>query len=349
MSAFVSQRIEYIDAMRGFTMLLVVMAHVSQFCLGLHGYEGFSFNQMMTEFRMPLFFFVSGFVLFKPGYHWNLSNIVRFLQKKIMVQLITPTVFLFVSVYLRSLNFIDSLCNPMKEGYWFTYTLFVFFVFYIVAQCLLDVWQIRGWRKDVCLLLFACAVYVLGPLGYELPVNVRIIDALGTMQWQYFFYFMIGNRLRKHFERWERLMDGPLLVSVAIVVFFSFNIFRPFFWNFSPSLFCLLTALSGLLLVLAFFRTNAAVFSGGTVVGRLFQYVGKRTLDIYLLHYYFVFSNLGDVLPDFSLYKEPFSELLVSFAVSIIIIAFCLMISSILRLSPVIAHYGFGQKKLVGK
>ena len=140
-------------------------------------------------------------------------------------------------------------------------------------------------------------------------------------------------------------MDGPLLVSVAIVVFFSFNIFRPFFFFFSPSFFCVLTALSGLLLVLAFFRKNAAVFSGGTVVGRLSQYVGKRTLDIYLLHYYFVFSNLGEVLPDFSLYKEPFSELLVSFAVSIIIIAFCLLISAILRLSPVIAHYGFGQKK----
>ena len=63
MSVLKSQRIEYIDAMRGVTMLLVVMAHVSMFCLGLYGYNGFSFNKMLSEFRMPLFFFVSGFVL----------------------------------------------------------------------------------------------------------------------------------------------------------------------------------------------------------------------------------------------------------------------------------------------
>ena len=344
MSALKSQRIEYIDAMRGFTMLLVVMAHVSQFCLGLHGYDGFSFNKLMTEFRMPLFFFVSGFVLFKPNYQWNFRNICDFLKKKVMVQVVTPSVFFFVSIYFRDLNFVASICNSMKEGYWFTYTLFEFFLFYITFHCILDRWEIGNWKKDVLLLSLACVVYVIGPLCYKLSFDVRIMDAIGTMQWQYFFYFMIGNRLRKYFVQFERLLDGSLLVLIAILLFFSFNIFREFFWNLSPSLFCILTALSGLLLVLTFFRKNACTFSCKNKIGRMFQYVGKRTLDIYLLHYYFVFSNLKEVLPDFSLYNEPFSELFMSFVVSVIIIAFCLLISNVLRLSPVIAHYGFGQK-----
>lgn len=166
MSALKSQRIEYIDAMRGFTMLLVVMAHVSLFCLGLHGYDGFSFNQMMTEFRMPLFFFVSGFVLFKPNYHWTFHNICGFLRKKVMVQIVTPTVFFLVSIYLRDLNLMASICNSTKEGYWFTYTLFDFFLFYIVFHCVLDGWGIKSWKKDVLLLCLACVVYVVGPLCY---------------------------------------------------------------------------------------------------------------------------------------------------------------------------------------
>lgn len=52
-------RIEYIDAMRGFTMLLVVCSHVETFMVGS---PLKSINALLGEFQMPLFFFVSGFV-----------------------------------------------------------------------------------------------------------------------------------------------------------------------------------------------------------------------------------------------------------------------------------------------
>ena len=52
-----TQRIEYIDAMRGLTMLLVVIYHVSTFELG--GRDSYSF--FFSEFLMPLFFFCEWF------------------------------------------------------------------------------------------------------------------------------------------------------------------------------------------------------------------------------------------------------------------------------------------------
>lgn len=344
MSVLKSQRIEYIDAMRGFTMLLVVMAHVSMFCLGLYGYNGFSFNKMLSEFRMPLFFFVSGFVLFKSNYCWNLKNIGSFLRKKIVVQIVTPTFFFLVSIYLRELNLMDSICSPTKEGYWFTYALFEYFLLYIAFHCILDIVGIKGIWKDILLLLFSFLIYLVGLFSGRLPFDMQVLNAIGVAKWQYFIYFMMGNRLRKHFARFEQLLDGSFVVSLAVLLFFSFNIFQNFFWNLSNSLFNLLTALSGLLLVVAFFRKNADIFSSENTLGRVFQYVGKRTLDIYLIHYYIIFSNLKEVLPDFSHYNEPFSELLVSFVLSVIIIAFCLLISNVLRLSPFIAHCFFGKK-----
>lgn len=87
-----TKRIEYIDAMRGFTMLLVVYSHVLVFSYdnlivyNLHngglslngGVNPLTFNSLFVLFRMPLFFFISGFILYKKDYIWNISNSIFF-------------------------------------------------------------------------------------------------------------------------------------------------------------------------------------------------------------------------------------------------------------------------------
>lgn len=62
-------RIEYIDCMRGFAMLLVVYCHVV--------YHGFGIDytpvtRIIVRFYMPLFFFISGFMSHtpKPNKQW---------------------------------------------------------------------------------------------------------------------------------------------------------------------------------------------------------------------------------------------------------------------------------------
>lgn len=58
-------RIEWIDAMRGFTMLIVVWYHV---CLNTYCGESYDvFTLFFKTFRMPLFFFISGFIAFRLG------------------------------------------------------------------------------------------------------------------------------------------------------------------------------------------------------------------------------------------------------------------------------------------
>ena len=55
------KRIEWLDAMRGFTMLLVVAYHVAQFGFGENEKTSAALP-FLVLFRMPLFFFVSGFL-----------------------------------------------------------------------------------------------------------------------------------------------------------------------------------------------------------------------------------------------------------------------------------------------
>lgn len=90
-----SSRMEYVDALRGFTMLLVVMMHEFVFSYdGWHLLDS-SYNIVFSRFRMPLFFFISGFIYYKYGKTWNESACWEFLRKKALVQLLPTVVFLF--------------------------------------------------------------------------------------------------------------------------------------------------------------------------------------------------------------------------------------------------------------
>ena len=83
---------------------------------------------------MPLFFFISGFILFKKDFEWSLPASGKFLLKKAKVQLIPTLFFLAVYVYIFDLSFINSIFWPDKSGYWFTVSLFEFFLLYVFLR-----------------------------------------------------------------------------------------------------------------------------------------------------------------------------------------------------------------------
>ena len=103
-------------------------------------------------------------------------------------------------------------------------------------------------------------------------------------------------------------------------------------------------SLTGIVIVFSFFRQNRAVFSKERRLGRIMQYTGRRTLDIYLLHYFFIPYNLT-IVTVFKDHPMPVLEFAASSALAILIIALCLLVSNVIRLSPFLAHWLFGVKK----
>lgn len=71
------------------------------------------------------------------------------------------------------------------------------------------------------------------------------------------------------------------------------------------------------------------------------QYVGRHTLDIYLLHYFFLptLPVLAGVVRGVAVI-----ELSVTLIISIIIIMITLLVSEVIRSSDFLAHYLFGAK-----
>ena len=80
-------------------------------------------------------------------------------------------------------------------------------------------------------------------------------------------------------------------------------------------------------------------------MGKTLQTIGRRTLDIYLLHYFFIPYSLSAVFPLFLKSELPIIEVACSLVITSLVIAICLLVSAVLRVSPDLAHLLFGAKK----
>jgi surface polysaccharide O-acyltransferase-like enzyme len=100
-----------------------------------------------------------------------------------------------------------------------------------------------------------------------------------------------------------------------------------------------------LTIVFMYFRHYHQYFTRFTVMGRSLQYIGRRTLDIYLIHYLFM-PNLPTLGSFFSQYRHNFIlDTTVSVFLALLVIGFSIITSNILRVSPFFKKWLFGREK----
>ena len=333
-----TQRIGYIDAMRGFTMFLVVLGHVVALCWQLDSKTP-SFHHYFTQVRMPMFFFISGFVLYKAADVWNWQHIVRFFKKKIPVQLISPLIFFVLFLHVTGTSLYDGIMDKTKAGYWFTFVLLEYYVFYAAVRFL-----VRG--RFASWILLALGFFLYSVCWPTMTVHNQTADNVLALicahQWRFFLFFVLGTFTKQYFGKVEQLLDSKWLLPLCIAIFFGVNAFADVL-PIKTVPFKGLLALTGLVILFSFFRNKQALFSQETRLGRTMQYVGRRTLDIYLIHFFL----LPRALSEFTLFRDypmPVIEFIVSALIAVMIIAVCLLISNIIRLSPFLAHFLFGAK-----
>lgn len=350
-----SSRIEYIDALRGFTMILVVFSHVLVFSFQC---ETSFVNEIFISFRMPLFFFISGFIGYKAGVEWTGRTWWTMTRKKLMVQLVPTFVFglLCAYAYLK-LDFMAFVTSPTKLGYWFTIVLLEMFLLLYTTNFVL--YQCGGKkesrpRKVVALVLIYAMLYVLRHIFQSIPAFEGVYNVLCIHYVSFYFpFFAFGYICSMYKENFNRILEKKYFAAIIIISFaLLFYVRRAFILpHFEDSIFMLLISLitqlavgaCGLLIVYNTFRTYSASFSSDTKVGSALQYIGKRTLDIYLLHFFFMphLPQVGRMLENGN---NVILELTFGVGISLLIIGICLIVSNILRTSPILAQYLFGVK-----
>lgn len=352
-------RLEWLDALRGFTMIMVVAYHVCQ--------QGFLLEPKVSAsmpflvlFRMPLFFFVSGFLAYKASLNWTFPTLCQLTAKKMRVQLV-PTIvfFLFACCVLYTRPFADvvveKLISPTKGGYWFTLALLYMFIIYYLFCYIEAKLKWKSWIPITLLFIVSLCVYETCYLpkqfwwafGRKGLTNDTWLHASSLIQvMQYMPFFLYGNIVRRYWPQAQRVMDSRWFypVIVVVVIFCTLDVLKwhtlRMQWTNLPmtlAKFILLT------MVFMYFRHYEKYFTKLTVIGRSLQYIGRRTLDIYLIHFLFM-PNLPGVGSFFTAYRHNFIvDTTLSVLIGLIVIMFSIITSNILRVSPLFKKYLFGR------
>ena len=325
------QRIEYIDAMRGFTMILVVYSHVCGMCLGD---KWMGWNDVFFLFRLPCFFFISGWL-----FDSRRRPVADTIWHKFKVQIIPTLIFLLL---LAPPPLFFSKLGATKGGYWFTFALFEFFLLSIFSDRYL-----KKWGGAFALVLSIAA------FGYDIYYNryfkdlgliTNLLGFLSFMTWRYYLFFYIGTWVRRHFDIFLQWTGKPVVIAFVMIGFVCVSMIPHSDLALSEYLIFAIGGILGMTMIFHLFRLSASYLNREHLMGRCLQYIGTRTLDIYLLHYFF--------LPRFLLpYGEQLRaieckpvECLVALSLALLVVAACLAVSYVLRLSPFLGHWLFGVK-----
>lgn len=331
----VKKRVNYIDALRGFTMILVVLMHVELFGFGVYFTET-TFGEIMVSFRMPMFFFVSGYIAYKASAVWSRSYYWANLNKKAVIQII-PTIFFF-SLYciVMGINPIEWYLSKGFDWYWFTFTLFEMFVVFYTASFVMKRYV------DVVMI----AVSVLGVIMVALYPDLDVYSEFANFL-RYVQFFTLGILAKKYNARFLTLLNTDVLKAIAILIFIMcIVIVAKTDWIIAKgglySMFIRMIArYAGIFIVFAFFAHKAHFFDKDNAFNRCLLFIGRRTLDIYLLHYFFIpnFLNLEGIIK-----ANVVTEVVLSLLITLVIVGLCLLVSEVIRSSNLLGHYLFGVK-----
>ena len=355
------QRLEWLDALRGFTMFMVVTNHIYGF--GFDTNTKYSmFMSVCLLFRMPLFFFISGFLAYKASFSWNMHDTGQLIAKKLRVQIVPTIVFMTAYIAISSKHFWERMefawCSPTKGGYWFTIVLLEMFLVYY-AVCGLGSWLTKKCKPQRSLFIIHCSLFLLWAIALFTYATLYMpkwftwykgdfwkVTSITELA-RYFHFFLLGNLVHRYWPQVQRLFDSkwffPLLIAVAFIGagdYLKWHNLRMQWANLPRTL----SMYALVMIIVAFFRNYNSWFSKETRIGYALQYIGVRTLDIYLIHYFFI-PKLPEVGIGFRAHPENFVlEGTAAMAVALLVVAFSILSSHVLRVSPFLKKWLFGRE-----
>ena len=274
------ERLNYIDAIRGFAIFLVVYLHFGAWSMSVTVPN--KFIEIAESFFIPLFFFISGFIGYKEEIKNNLGGALLWNKTK---TLLIPTItFFLLAAWHFGFSPFGWLQGGTKAGYWFAYILFQLFVIYYGIKVILS--YVKTKKYELLLfgvLLAECFIgcYALcGTLvGDFLSTNLVVYSGF-----IYFFTGLLAGRYRKTFLT---LQDNKWYIWGLL----AFTLIE---WNIIP-IHWTVHCLSMTLLVFALFYHERKWFDGNYWYQRLLPMMGRYSLAIYFLHYWLLFDMPEEV------------------------------------------------------
>lgn len=332
------QRMLWVDQMRAFAIMTVVLSHLFTFCIG--GGNSSVITNYFISFYMPLFFFISGFVGYKKVYKLSFFEEVTIKAK----QLLLPTIVFFcLYEWLIANEWTADLYHRSKGGYWFLLALFYITVVYSAVNRVFSKMQINSKVEDVILICIGLT-FLCFPLVNRFILHNGDTDLLSLTKLSYFIYFVLGVLVRKHMDSLINILSKKWVFSSIIIVailgymvFEKYDLDHGFLGVFTTPI----LSMASVLLAMEFFRRYEATINNAMPY---FQKVGTRTLDIYVIHWLILPYGLDVIGNTFATTNAHILYFATGLVIAVLVIVTCYLIGSVIRLSPMLARLILGAK-----
>ena len=276
------KRLPFVDSIKGFTIICVVLGHVANGYIGEGISMGiyYSIYNFVYAFHMPLFFMISGF-LFDRAYFTD--GILK--KERVKAQIINLICLYFIYCLLlggsktmfgefvnNQVTVMDLFRIPIQpiQQYWYLYVLVICYIIFrlpviyrlnsaiifpvTLGLCILSHWIPLTFPCEIKRLLYHILFFYAGiTLSKTNKIRIPKFSFLLLLPLIVLLYFLFWNN--------EKELDDILLVNITLGLSCSL-----FFWEM--------------------FRQFKALCEN-----RFLLFVGKYSLEIYLLHTFIVTAN----------------------------------------------------------
>lgn len=297
---------------------------------------------------MPLFFCISGFFAYKPIAYWTIKIMKQKLFQKFQAQIVCTIFFYALLAFVRGQNLVGWIdCGFWN--YWFTVVLFQMFLVYFCLILISKIIRINIVLPGMVLAAIGllCAREFLG-LG--MGSFSKIMDMFNTVEVLFYMqYFAVGMFFQKYKDKvflWfsRDWIKTILILSVIVgycLMYSDFMASMPGFLRFYKRI--VLPYIILIALICSFYNFRE-YFNKSGIISNTMAKIGSRTLDIYMLHWFFLFP-----IPALKEIIEPnymaVPQLIIGLCLSMIVIMLCLTASTWIRSSQFLSSWLFGVRR----
>lgn len=267
--------------------------------------------------------------------------------RKRLKTMLLPTIAMFLIYVFLYWGNMDELgycaLGEYKFGYWFTFVLFLINLIHWITVVGMKGFSLDESKKEkwILMALVPVAIALVALKNWDWNHNGAVLANWFSLRLiaMYFPFYLLGMVCRHFEEQYHRLVENEWLVALVVVTFVG-----SLFYHGGGFYYGCVQGLLGVFLLYRFCYFYHDFFSDKTWGGRQLSMIGRNTLPIYLLHYFFFLGlklyGLGD---DIDSHTQWFLMLAVASVLTICVTYASLAMAKVFGLSRLMS------KLLIGK
>ena len=331
------QRLKYIDSLRGLAIFTVVYSHILIFCMSPYP-ESFIIT-FLRLFYLNGFFFISGYLFYKPLYTFTNKKVANILIKKTKQVLLPTLIWGIIYWYTHGIDMFIAIFDTAKMGYWFTFVLYEMFILFAFLMWLLCCFKCKKWMETVLFI----AILIVGLAVFRL-CNLKTNSLALISAFNFFFYlpmFILGILSKKYHEAFHKLLNSKIYVTLLFCVVMA---------NFVIKIPSILVTISIVLLLFCVSfqieKFRALFYQKG--VGKIMLILGNYSMEIYFIHYFLIFklpTSVSDYFSSLAISNRclSFPEFIIIGSIAMGICLGAIVIAKMLRRIPYVNSLALGK------